>query len=262
MRLDGVVAAHVNYATERATITYDSARVLIKAMVLVAQTEGFDVPRQRIVLNVADLIYVSSTQTIEKVLARMEGVVQASVDLKAQQIVLDVLAEEANRVDYANAIAALGLRVMDHPIQNAARSFARCTLAIVVLTLLGLASAGAHAGIFEAGILHAPLVVMMTSVIAAYGIAGRFYRLAFDSALRGTFDVSVMMALVASASLFLGLLVALLAPTRGFTSVGFIVTILITAGWFSARTVTVCSSRRVVASTCAATLVGVDCENK
>ncbi len=238
-RLDGVIAAHVNYATERATITYDPARVSAKAMVRVAQSEGFDVPRQRIVLNVADLIYASSARTVERVLARVDGVVQVAADLHAQQIMLDVLAEHVNHTDYSNAITSLGLRVIDRSVQNARRSFVLHTLAIVALALLSLVSAGAHAGLFEAGILHAPLVVMTTSVIAAYGIAGRFYCLAFDAVLRGTFDVSIMIALVASASLFLGLLVALLAPTRGFVSVGFIVTILLTIGWFIVRAVTV-----------------------
>lgn len=160
-------------------------------------------------------------------------------------MVLDVLVEHVNQADYANAIAALGLRVIDHPVQNAARLFALRTLAIVGFTLLGLASAAVHAGLFEAGILHAPLGVMMTSVIAAYGFARRFFRLAFDSALRGTFDVSVIMALVASARLFLGLLVALLAPMGTFTSFGFIETILLTAGWFIARAVTVLAQAAV-----------------
>lgn len=74
-RLDGVTAAHVNYATERATIAYDPARVSLKAMVAMVQSEGFDVQRQRIVLNVVDLIYTSSARTVETLLARVDGVV-------------------------------------------------------------------------------------------------------------------------------------------------------------------------------------------
>ncbi|MBI5303878.1 MAG: cation transporter [Chloroflexi bacterium] len=238
-RLDGVIAARVNYATERATVTFDPARVSAIAMVGVAQGEGFDVPRQRIVLNVADLIYASSTRTMEKVLARMDGVAHVSVDLNAQQITLDVLNEYVNHTNFANEIAALGMRVIDQPAQNATRPFVLRALAMIALALLSLVSAGAHAGLFEAGILHAPLVVIAISVVIAYGIARRFYRVAFETVLlRGIFDVSVVIALVASAGLFFGLPLALLTPTGAFTSAGFIVSIGLTAGWFSARAVT------------------------
>ena len=63
--------------------------------------------------------------------------------------------------------------------------------------------------------------------------------MAFETGLRGDFDASVVIALAASASLFGGLLVAMLAPNDWFTSIGFIVAILLTAGWFIVRAMTI-----------------------
>jgi Cu+-exporting ATPase len=238
-RLDGVIAVNVNYATERAMVMFNPSRVSAAQMVQAVRREGFQVSQQHIGLNVDGLMYTSSARTIARVLERVDGVVHVSVDLQAQHIELDVIAEQENYSEYERAIANLGLRVVEQLAPDSTREFAVRLFFIIALTLLSLWSAGAHAKLFDAGFIHAPLVVMSAAVVIAYGVGWRFYRLAFDSALRGTFDASVMIALVASASLFLGLLVALLAPTRGFTSVGFIVTILLTAGWFSARAVTI-----------------------
>ncbi len=237
-RLDGVIAAHVNYATERATVVYDPTRVSGAAMLGAVRNEGFDAPLERVALNVGDLLYASSARTVEQVLERADGVARATANLKTQQIVLDVLGERAQRSAYENAIAALGLRVADRPAPNPTRPFVVRTLAIVALALLSLLSAGAHAGLFALGALHVPLVVVVTFVVGGYGLAWRFYRAAFDTFLRGKFDVSVLVALIASASLLLGLPLALIAPTSGFANVGFIVAIWLTAGWFSARALT------------------------
>ena len=238
-QLDGVVAAQVNYATERATVVFDSARVPAMAMVSAVRGEGFSVPLERVVLNVDDLLFASSARTVERVLSRLDGVAQVEADLSAQRVVLDVFSEHVAHADYERAIAKLGLYVVERPAPNAAREFAARTIVVAGLAVLSLWSAGAHAGFFEAGVLHAPLVVMAISVLIAYGVGWRFYRQAYDACFQGELDASVLLALVVSASLFSGLLLALVSPSTWLTGSGFVLATLLTAGWFLARSTTV-----------------------
>lgn len=235
-QLEGVVAAQVNFATERATVVYDPTRVSLAKMVRAVQGEGFDVPLVRVVLNVNDLIYATSTQTVVRVLGHMDGVAHVEVGLREQQISMDVLVDRVHRDDYVRQLATLGLYVVDVPAIHATRDFNLRTVLIAGLALLSLLSAGAHARWFDAGLIHAPLVVMMSAVVIAYGIAWQFYRVAFETVLlHGEFDVSVIIALVATASLFCGLPVASIAAQSIFTAIGFLIAILLTAGWFIGR---------------------------
>lgn len=237
-RLDGVVAAHVNFAAERASVMYDPAFVSALAMVNAVRGEGFDVTLTRIVLNVNDLLYATSARTVECTLTRTDGVAYVQVDLSAQHVVLDVFSECVNRRDYERALANLGLRVVEHTAANAAREFSLRTVALTLLALLSVWSAGAHAGWFAAGFIHMPLVGVTISLVVAYIVGWRFYRVAFDAGLDGKFDYSVIIALVASVSLFGGLVFAMLAPANRFAGGGFVLAAVLTAGWFLARAAT------------------------
>ena len=237
-RLDGVTAANVNYAAERATIVHDPKRVTAAAMVRAVQGEGFDVPLERIVFSVGDLMYASSARTVDRVLGRLENVAQVTSDLANGRITLDVF-RSAPREDYARAINELGLTVVERLSPNAAREFIIRTILAGAFAVTSLLSAGAHTGIFDVGVLHAPLALMAISAIAAYGIGWRFYRVAYDALLRREFDVSVLIAIIASASLFVCLPLAIIAPASWLTGIGFVLATHVTAGWFLARSASV-----------------------
>ncbi|CAG0948208.1 partial Copper-exporting P-type ATPase, partial [Anaerolineae bacterium] len=234
-QVNGVVAAQVNYAAERATVVFNPSCVSTATLVRAVRESGFDVPRERIVLNVDGLLYASSAHTVERILERRAGVVQARADFKTQQIRLDVIAERVNRCDCEKAIANLGFCARVKPALNVRRDFGIRVLLLVVLALLSLLSAGAHAGLLKAGILHAPLWVMAISVVVAYGIAWRFYYLAFMVARRGEFDRGVLIALISSISLLVGLLLALFYANSAITTGSFVGAIALTTGWYVTR---------------------------
>jgi Cu+-exporting ATPase len=238
-QLDGVIAAHVNYATERATVMFVPARVSTLAMVAAVQNEGFQVPLEHITLNVEGLLYTTSQQTVERVLSRMDDVAQVYINLPAQQIVLDAFLGRLNIANYKNAITKLGLQVVAQPIPGESRKFIARTIFISALTVLSLFSAGAHAGLYQARVLHAPLVVMVLSVLVAYGMGWQFFHQAYETGLQGELDASVLLALAVSVSMFGGLVVALASPSTWLTGSGFVLAALLTAGWFIVRAVSV-----------------------
>jgi P-type Cu+ transporter len=234
-QLQGVVAARVNYASERGIVTFTDPHVSAAVVVGKLQSAGFDVPLERLVLQVDGLLYATSAQTVERMLNRVEGVVRASVDLGTQLVSVDSFAEEASRAACERELGGLGMRVMQPGAPNTIYEFIARVVITILLALLSLWSAGAHAGLVQAGPLHAPLVVIVISVLAAYGVGLPFYRCAYDACLRGELDASVLVALAGSLLLFSGFLMTLAMPAALLATAGLVLANWLTAGWFLMR---------------------------
>lgn len=236
---DGVIAAQVNYATERATVIFEPARVSKASIVDAVRAEGFQVSLDHLVLNVDGLLYASSVRTVESVLGRLDDVVQVRTDLRVQQIELDVFSGRVDIIRYKWTLAKLGLRVIDQRTLESPQKFLVRVFLIVGLAIFTLVSAGAHAGLYDASILHAPLIVMIVSSLVVYGIGWRFFRQACETSLQSEFDASVVLALIASASMFGGLVVAIAVPSPWLTDSGFVLATWLTAGWYAVRAVSI-----------------------
>ncbi len=260
-QLDGVVAAQVNYATERATVVYDPLRVLPVTLVNAIRSCGFQISLVRMALYSDDLVYATSAQTIEKVLGRTEGVISISVDLGTRTVTLEMLpdssypfdklragsstpsagqahGEKARRTEFERALARLGFSTIPSPTPDAARKFVLRAFIITGLALLVVASAGAHVGLFATtGLFHSPLVIMAVSALVLLGAGLPFYVFAYDAASQGVFDTSVVIALLAIVSAIASLPLGMISPTSWLTSAGFVVTTTLTAGWFLLRVI-------------------------
>jgi len=243
-RLDGIIAAHVNYATERATVLFNPARVSLASMVSAVRREGFQVPLERITLQVDTLLYASSAQTVERVLSRVAGVVQAKAKIPHQQILLDVLSDLAQVGDYEGALAKLGLSITHRLAPQRARNFFIRTLLISALAFLSLLSAGAHIGWIQVSLLHAPFFLIAVSVLVAYVIGLPFFHLAYDAAIQGEFDAGVWLAIAVLVSLSGGLALAIISPSKLLTDSGFLLAILLTTGWYMMRSISILDLRR------------------
>ena len=236
-RVDGVVAAQVNYATERAAVTYEPRRVPAAKIVAAIRAIGFDTPLERRTVYSDDLIYAPSAHVVEQVLRQAEGVVEVTVDLILRQVTLAVFPDYTNRA-IENALARLGVRLVESPASDALPKFT--VRALTILGFEGLAglSAGAHAGALSfAGVIHPPVVVMALSMLALLGAGLPFYVFAYDAASQGIFDISVVTAWLAIVSAIASLPLAMVSPAPWLTDAGFVVTTTLTAGWFLVRAI-------------------------
>lgn len=239
-QLDGVVAAQVNYATERATVVYDPARVTALKMVNAIRSIAYDTPFEHLTLHSEDLLYATSARTVEGMLGNVEGVVQVAADLIAGSITVDVIPGQGRRGDLERSLGGLRFRVVEVGSANTRMLFLLRCLILAIIDVPVLWSAGAHAGLFVSPIsLHAPLVVVVLSLFALFGVALPFYRFAYDAALQGEFDASVILALLASAFAVASLPVGILLPNTWSTNIGFVAATTLTTGWFMMRAMSV-----------------------
>ncbi len=269
-QLDGIIAAQVNYASERASVVYDPARVHTAAMVKTVRSVGFDTPLEQLTLNVRDLIYASSARTVERLMRRAEGVADVSADLRTRRVTVTALPERASR-DYfqvlltwlgfrrvddgrishdAGRVAMCDIRSSESPLSTAAAGFViRCLLLIGVAVLL-IMSAPNHLGIFAVASelpfpqtprdLGAPFWLITLAAFASFGAGAPFYRRAFAVLAHGEFDAGVLTALVAVITFLGGLVFAFILANGQAVWVwsawaAFTFATILIAGWFSAR---------------------------
>ncbi|MGE5264218.1 MAG: cation transporter [Acidobacteriota bacterium] len=238
-QLDGVVAAQVNYATERATLVYDPTRVTALKMVNAIRNIGFDTPVEVLTWHSDDLLYATSARTVARALEKGKGVMRAAADLAAHSVTVEVFPEYA-RSDYLERLfSALGFRVDNARSADGWFLFCLRVVLLIAIEFLALWSAGAHAGfLVSASSLHTPLIVVLLSFITLFTIGLPFYRFASDAMLQGEYDASVMLALMASVFALLSLPVGILSPSPWFTDIGFVVATTLTTGWFITRALT------------------------
>jgi Cu+-exporting ATPase len=83
-RMEGVQAASVNLATERASVEYDDRRVSPRAMVERVRHAGYDIATGEATLPLLRLGDGSDARRLETLLAQRDGVVEASVNLASE----------------------------------------------------------------------------------------------------------------------------------------------------------------------------------
>ncbi len=239
-QLDGVVAAQANFASERATVIYDPARVTALKMVNAIRSIAYDAPVEHLTLHSDDLLYATSIRTVERILGNLEGVVRVAADLTAGNITVDVLPGHGRRDELERSLSGLQFRIVDADSVDTRMLFLARSVILSLVQVLIVWSAGAHAGLFLSPTsLHAPIVVVVLSLFALFGAGLPFFRFAIDAALQSAFDSGVILALLGSALAITSLPVGILLPSPWFTNIGLVIATTITTGWFITRALTV-----------------------
>jgi Cu+-exporting ATPase len=239
-QLDGVVAAQVNYATERATVMYDPAHITALKMVNAIRSIAYDTTVEYLTLHSDDLLYATCPRTVERMLGNLEGVVRVAANLTAGNIAVNVVPGHGRREDLERSLGGLRFHVAGPASLDARMLFFVRSLILGLIQILVVWSAGAHAGVFLSPTsLHAPLVIVVLSLFALFGAGLPFFRFAVDAALQSAFDAGVILALLASAMAIISLPVGMLLPSPWWTNIGFVMATTLTTGWFIARALTV-----------------------
>lgn len=79
-KLEGITEANVNFAMERATITYDPSRIDLAKMEQSIQKLGYDTAKEAVDLQLEGMTCAACAQRIEKALNKLPGVSEATVN--------------------------------------------------------------------------------------------------------------------------------------------------------------------------------------
>ena len=79
-KLEGITEANVNFAMERATVTYDPSRIDVTKMEQSIQKLGYDTAKEAVDLQLEGMTCAACAQRIEKALNKLPGVSLATVN--------------------------------------------------------------------------------------------------------------------------------------------------------------------------------------
>jgi len=91
-RLAGVQSASVNLAAERATVTYEPARLGVPEITKAIEDLGYEVPLEKLTFSVQGMSCASCVAKIERALHAVPGVVRARVNLGTEKATVETAA--------------------------------------------------------------------------------------------------------------------------------------------------------------------------
>lgn len=110
----GVTDASVNLATETAYIAYNERETNEQALVDVIRDSGYDISSapQKLILRIGGMTCAMCVQTIEEVLTKLDGVIEASVNLATEKAVVTYDSTKIGYEEIKQAIEDVGYEVL------------------------------------------------------------------------------------------------------------------------------------------------------
>jgi Cu+-exporting ATPase len=107
-KIEGVSEARVNLATERAHVVYDPAKAAAGKFIDAIQKMGYSVKAEKVVLPIGGMTCAACSARVERTLNKLEGVMEARVNLATEKASVDYLPGQIGIADLKNAISKLG----------------------------------------------------------------------------------------------------------------------------------------------------------
>jgi Cu+-exporting ATPase len=112
-KTDGVAEANVNFATERATVRFDSAKANAAALVENVEKAGYGVATAAIELPITGMTCATCVRNVERAVQRQPGILSVSVNLATEKAHVTYLPGAVRRSDLIDAVEKAGYGVLD-----------------------------------------------------------------------------------------------------------------------------------------------------
>ena len=209
--LQGVEDAHVNFATEKATVHYDPDAFTLSQLTQKIEAIGFQVPLERLTIPVAGMHCASCAAGIERALHRIEGVVEAQVNFATEQAMVAYLPTQVEAATLKQAIRNAGYepresdeeRVTDRASDAKATEFRTLRTKLIVSAILSLP-------VFTGSMLSSlawvpawlqnPYLLLLLATPVQFWVGWMFYQGFWASLKHKTADMNTLIAIATSAA--------------------------------------------------------------
>jgi Cu+-exporting ATPase len=238
-KLAGVDEASVNFATEKATVTFDPGAVTAVQIVEAVEAAGYGVVSQTETLPILGMTCASCVGRVERALRKRPGVLTAEVNLATEKATVTFAPGQTSHADLVAAVKAAGYEVAESAavatttgdaageqstgagelvdVAEAARGAAYRTLRIKVVVGFALSLvifAGTmqpHWFPFLPEWLHNGYVLWALATPVQFWVGGQFYTTAWSALRHGTTTMNTLIAMGSSAA-YLYSVMGVLAP--------------------------------------------------
>ncbi len=115
----GVLSAHVNLATEQATVEVKEGEVTLEDLVRAVEETGYEVAVETRTLRIGGMTCASCASHIEKGLSEVPGVLSAAVNLATERATVRYIPGWVQLEDLKRAVEQVGYQVLEEPEEGA-----------------------------------------------------------------------------------------------------------------------------------------------
>ena len=112
-KVDGVQAANVNLATERASVTFDPAKTSPGALLEKVKDIGYEPITQSLELGVTGMTCAACVGRVERALKKVDGVLEANVNLATERATIKFVPAQSGAAHLKRAIREAGYGVIE-----------------------------------------------------------------------------------------------------------------------------------------------------
>ena len=233
-KLDGVVTANVNYATEKATVTFNPSVLDEIAIIESIKGIGYGVTTGEIELPITGMHCVNCAATVEKTLNKMRpSVVSATVNFATEKAQIAYLPGQVTPTDLIDAIKGVGYGVVEAgsdqlvdtegaareaDLHDQTRKFWIGVVFSLPLFLFSMARDFALLGPWSNALWGNWLMFVLATPVQFY-VGWDYYTGGFKALRNGAANMDVLVAMGSSAAFFYSLPVTV-ALTLGSTALG------------------------------------------
>ncbi|MFC6920514.1 heavy metal translocating P-type ATPase [Meiothermus taiwanensis] len=263
-KVEGVEAASVNLATERATVAYDPATTTPQALIEKIQEVGYTPVVAEVELGVTGMTCAACVGRVERALKKLDGVLEASVNLATERATVRYLPASTGLAQFKRAIRDAGYGVLElgkgqnradlerearaKEIANLRRAVllaAAFALPLFLIAMLPMLFPPVEEWLmrtFGHGVMAALSWVMLAlATPVQFGPGLRFYRHGWKALRSGSPDMNSLVMIGTSAAYFYSLAVVLfpgLFPPQArhvyFEAAGVVITLILLGKYLEA----------------------------
>lgn len=251
-RMVGVTQAGVNLASEKATVTFDPAKTSVDLLIEQVKKTGYDVRAEDITLSISGMTCASCAARIEKALGKVDGVLNAAVNLATEKATVQYIAGQTNLDELVAAVHNTGydakvaeVEKADTEIDTRVHEYKKQKKMFILGALLSslfliqmIADLNARFGIFPGFQFHlTPWIQFLLATPVQFYVGGRFYKGTYKALRGGSANMDVLVAMGTSAAYFYSLILMLMGQMMGlyYEAAAIIITLIVLGKLLEAR---------------------------
>jgi Cu+-exporting ATPase len=217
-KMSGIAEAKVNFATEKAAVTFDPAKIHLGDFVATIRDLGYEAGVEKATFPVQGMSCASCVKRVEDALGRLEGVVQATVNFATERATVQYIPGIVSMEDFRRAVQDAGYGVpeleaiqkedlvdreraaREAAYQKLKRKFITGLLLVVPIMILGHWRVLGLSLLFD---LSRPInfyLQLLLQTPVQFWVGWQFYSGAWKSAKHKTADMNTLIAVGTSAA--------------------------------------------------------------
>ena len=245
-RVDGVEAANVNLASERAAVTYDPDKANLDDFIKRVQGAGYQVAIGEASLGIKNLTDASDVLRLDKVLNAQEGVIEAQVST-TERALIKYVPTVISQNELRQLIRSSGFDLLetDRPLEDAEASARKQDIAqqkrllwigLIFTVPLFILSMSRDFGLLPMSFAHAPWMNYLFWALATpvqFYVGWQYFANGFKSLRNGSANMDVLVALGSSTAYFYSIFITLgFIPGHVFFETSAVIITLVKLGKF------------------------------